>query len=67
MRLGMIGRGRMGMNMEQAVESGVAAPVLALSLFARFQSRDDNSFGNRVLAALRREFGGYAVKAAAGE
>ena len=54
-------------TVEQAVASGVAAPVIALSLFARFQSRDDNSFGNRVLAALRREFGGHAVKAAAGE
>jgi len=54
-------------TVEQAINSGVAAPVIALSLFARFQSRDDNSFGNRVLAALRREFGGHAVKAAAGE
>lgn len=54
-------------TVEQAVSSGVAAPVIALSLFARFQSRDENSFGNRVLAALRREFGGHAVKPAAGE
>jgi len=46
----------------QAVESGVAAPVIALSLFKRFQSRDDNAFEDRVLAALRREFGGHAVK-----
>ena len=49
--------------MQQAVESGVAAPVIALSLFKRFSSRDDNSFEDRVLAALRREFGGHAVKA----
>jgi 6-phosphogluconate dehydrogenase len=54
-------------TVEQAVRSGVAAPVIALSLFSRFQSRDDNSFANRVLAALRREFGGHAVKPAAGE
>ena len=54
-------------TVEQAVASGVATPVIALSLFSRFQSRDDNSFGNRVLAALRREFGGHAVKPAAGE
>jgi 6-phosphogluconate dehydrogenase len=46
---------------QQAVESGVAAPVIALSLFKRFTSREDNSFGDRVLAALRREFGGHAV------
>lgn len=54
-------------TVEQAINSGVATPVIALSLFARFQSRDDNSFGNRVLAALRREFGGHAVKTAAAE
>ncbi len=54
-------------TVEQAIESGVAAPVIALSLFSRFQSRDDNSFGNRVLAALRREFGGHAVQKAAGK
>lgn len=51
-------------TVEQAVSSGVAAPVIALSLFTRFQSRDNNSFGNRVLAALRREFGGHAVRTA---
>ncbi|MDW7773685.1 MAG: decarboxylating 6-phosphogluconate dehydrogenase [Desulfobulbaceae bacterium] len=49
-------------TVEQAIESRVAAPVIANALFARFQSRDDNSFSNRVLAALRREFGGHAVK-----
>jgi 6-phosphogluconate dehydrogenase len=49
-------------TVEQAIESRVAAPVIAASLFARFQSRDDNSFSDRVLAALRREFGGHAVK-----
>lgn len=49
-------------TVEQAIESRVAAPVIANSLFARFQSRDANSFSNRVLAALRREFGGHAVK-----
>ena len=48
----------------QAVESGVAAPVIALSLFRRFRSREENSFEDRVLAALRREFGGHAVVAA---
>jgi len=49
-------------TVEQAIESRVAAPVIANALFARFQSRDANSFANRVLAALRREFGGHAVK-----
>lgn len=48
-------------TVQQAVESGVAAPVIALSLFQRFISRDKNSFSFRVLAALRNEFGGHAV------
>ncbi|MGV1098966.1 phosphogluconate dehydrogenase (NAD(+)-dependent, decarboxylating) [Thiovibrio sp. JS02] len=51
-------------TVQQAVESGVSTPVIALSLFARFQSRQENAFENRVLAALRREFGGHAVVAA---
>jgi 6-phosphogluconate dehydrogenase len=37
---------------------------MAASLFARFSSRTDNAFGLRVLAALRNEFGGHAVKKA---
>ena len=45
----------------QAVESGVSAPVIVLSLFKRFQSRQDNLFSDKVLAALRNEFGGHAV------
>jgi len=49
-------------TVDEAVARGVAAPVIALSLFQRFQSRDDNSFSNRILAALRQEFGGHAVK-----
>ena len=51
-------------TVDQAVETGVSAPVMALSLFRRFQSRKENAFEDRVLAALRREFGGHAVKAA---
>ena len=46
----------------EAIEEDVPVPVIALSLFARFASRQDDSFANRVLAALRREFGGHAVK-----
>jgi len=46
---------------EQAMETGVPAYVTALSLFERFRSREQNSFANRVLAALRREFGGHAA------
>jgi 6-phosphogluconate dehydrogenase len=46
----------------EAIERGVAAPVLAHSLFARFSSRQQDAFSNKVLAALRNEFGGHAVK-----
>jgi 6-phosphogluconate dehydrogenase len=49
-------------TVEEAIDSGVAAPVITMALFQRFQSRKDNAFENRVLAALRREFGGHAVK-----
>jgi len=46
----------------EAVEKGVPAPVLTLSLFARFASRQQDSFAAKVIAALRNEFGGHAVK-----
>jgi len=49
-------------TVEQSVELGVPAPVIALSLYLRFRSRQDDSFSARVLAALRQEFGGHAVK-----
>jgi 6-phosphogluconate dehydrogenase len=48
-------------TIQQAVDAGVPAPVLALSLFRRFASRQENAFSSRVLAALRNEFGGHAV------
>jgi 6-phosphogluconate dehydrogenase len=50
-------------TLEQAIDLRVPAPALAMSLFARFDSRRDDSFGNKVIAALRNEFGGHAVKA----
>jgi 6-phosphogluconate dehydrogenase len=40
----------------------VPAPAIAASLFARFASRQDDSFAMRMIAALRNEFGGHAVK-----
>ena len=46
----------------EAVEKSVPAPVLMLSLFTRFASRQDDSFSAKVVAALRNEFGGHAVK-----
>lgn len=56
------GEGRWTVN--EAIAHAVAVPTIAASLFARFNSRQDNSFGLRVLAALRNEFGGHAVKKA---
>ena len=55
------GEGRWTVN--EGVERGVDVSVLALALFARFRSREENPFSMRVLAALRNEFGGHAVKA----
>jgi len=49
-------------TVDNAVELSVNAPVLTLALRARFRSRDANPFGERLLAALRNEFGGHAVK-----
>jgi 6-phosphogluconate dehydrogenase len=49
-------------TVEQAIQTAVPAPTIALSLFARFASRQDDSFAAKVLAALRNEFGGHAVK-----
>ena len=48
----------------EAIEQNVPAPVLTLSLMARFASRQDESFSAKVIAALRNEFGGHAVKRA---
>ncbi|MCA9588168.1 MAG: decarboxylating 6-phosphogluconate dehydrogenase [Myxococcales bacterium] len=56
------GEGRWTVN--EAVAHAVPAPTIAAALFARFTSRQDNSFAMRVLAALRNEFGGHAVKKA---
>ena len=51
-------------TLQQAIDTDVPAPVIASALFARFRSRQENTFTERVLAALRREFGGHAVKTA---
>jgi 6-phosphogluconate dehydrogenase len=50
-------------TLEEALEHAVPAPVLALSLFMRYRSRQDDSFSAKVLAALRNEFGGHPVRA----
>jgi 6-phosphogluconate dehydrogenase len=50
-------------TVQEAIDHDVPAPVITLSLQARFRSRQDASYGAKVLAALRNEFGGHAVKA----
>jgi 6-phosphogluconate dehydrogenase len=56
-------------TLEAALELGVAVPVIAESLFRRFRSRSENNFSDKVVAALRHEFGGhgYSPTAAAGD
>jgi len=54
-------------TVQQAVESGVGATAIAHALFKRFDSRKPDLFANRVLAALRAEFGGHEVKPKAGK
>jgi 6-phosphogluconate dehydrogenase len=51
----------------EAINESVPAPVITLSLLARFASRQDESFSAKVNAALRNQFGGHAVQAADGE
>jgi 6-phosphogluconate dehydrogenase len=47
-------------TVQAAVEEAVPAPVLTAALYARFRSRQEASYADRLLSALRREFGGHA-------
>ncbi|HEX5122827.1 MAG TPA: decarboxylating 6-phosphogluconate dehydrogenase [Rhodanobacteraceae bacterium] len=51
-------------TLAEAVDLDVPAPVIALSLIARLRSRDTESFADRLLAAMRNEFGGHPIKKA---
>jgi 6-phosphogluconate dehydrogenase len=51
-------------TIQAAIDLDVPAPVITLSLFERFHSRQPESFAAKVLAALRNEFGGHAIKKA---
>ncbi|NMI00511.1 phosphogluconate dehydrogenase (NAD(+)-dependent, decarboxylating) [Pseudonocardia acidicola] len=53
-------------TLEEAITHAVPLPVIAAALFARFASRQDSSPAMRAVAALRQQFGGHAVKQAAG-
>ncbi|HWB72043.1 MAG TPA: decarboxylating 6-phosphogluconate dehydrogenase [Egibacteraceae bacterium] len=56
------GEGRWAVH--SAIDQAVPAPTIALALFTRFASRQDDALSNRLLAALRHQFGGHAVRAA---
>jgi 6-phosphogluconate dehydrogenase len=47
-------------TVQAAVEEGVPAAVISTALYARFRSRLDHTFGERLLSAMRRQFGGHA-------
>ena len=49
-------------TIQEAIDRDVPAPVITLSLLTRFRSRQEDSYGAKVLAALRNEFGGHEVK-----
>lgn len=51
-------------TLQEAIERAVPMPALTAALFTRFRSREDNPFAERLLAALRNQFGGHAVRKA---
>jgi 6-phosphogluconate dehydrogenase len=51
-------------TLDEGIERAVPMPALTAALFTRFRSRDVNPFSERLLAALRNQFGGHAVKKA---
>ena len=50
-----------------AIDEGVPAPVIATALFDRFISQGEADFANKLLSAMRKQFGGHEEKPAAGE
>jgi 6-phosphogluconate dehydrogenase len=46
----------------EAIDLDVPAPVITLSLFERLRSRDAHSFADKLLAAMRNQFGGHPIK-----
>jgi len=46
-------------TIDEAIARGVSTPVMAISLFERFQSREPDSFAAKIIAALRNQFGGH--------
>lgn len=58
-RIDALGEGQW--TVEEAIRLGVSAPVITQSLFIRNASKDEGKFSDRVVAALRNEFGGHAL------
>ncbi len=49
-------------TIQEAIDRNIPAPVITLSLLQRLRSRQEENFGDKVLAALRQQFGGHAVR-----
>ncbi|MEO5565806.1 MAG: phosphogluconate dehydrogenase (NAD(+)-dependent, decarboxylating) [Luteimonas sp.] len=49
-------------TLQEAIDLNVPTPVIAMSLIARLRSRDNDSFADKLLAAMRNEFGGHPIK-----
>ena len=49
-------------TVDAAIELDVPAPVITMSLIERLRSRDSESFSDKLLSAMRNEFGGHAIK-----
>ncbi len=46
----------------EAIDLGIPAPVISIALSERFRSQDDNSYADRLLAAMRNQFGGHEMR-----
>lgn len=49
-------------TVEEALDLGVATPIIALSLMMRYRSQEDDTFTGKIVAALRNQFGGHAIE-----
>jgi 6-phosphogluconate dehydrogenase len=49
-------------TVKEAIDLNVSAPIITESLIRRIRSREENNFSDRMLAVMRNEFGGHAVK-----
>jgi 6-phosphogluconate dehydrogenase len=59
-QIGVIGFGRTGGNIvRRPIEEAVSADVLSAALYARFRSRREHTFAEKVLSAMRKGFGGH--------